>query len=299
MKIRFEYFWPQFNPKDFFLLEYFDSPEIVSDDTYDYLIISVFPNKFIPINLNAKIIVFNGEHPSYINNRLVKNGIKPDIQIGFIDSNNYDYPVKKLYFPLWLLYYPKFNQEFIDEIESKKNITQQDINQKKFCCLINSHDNNNTRRPIYNTLSNIGRIDCPGVLMNNCDRKLVGTTSEDKIDFMNLYIFNICSENAPGRLYLTEKLPQALNSCCIPIYHGDLSDINLKIFNKERMIIVDDFSPNTLLQLKKKINKLFDNKHDLKKFYLKPIFNPGAIDEYTRFMVEFKNKFKRLLLSFN
>ena len=295
MKIRFEYFWPGFNPKDFFLLEYFDSPEIVSDDTYDYLIISVFPNKLFSIKKEAKIIVFNGEHPSYIKNRLVMNGIKPDIQIGFIDSNNYDYPVDKLYFPLWLLYYPKFNQEFIDEIESKKNITQQDINQKKFCCLINSHDTNNTRRPIYNYLSNIGRIDSPGVLMNNCDRKLVGTTSEDKIAFMNLFIFNICSENFYGKLYLTEKLPQALNSCCIPIYHGDLSDINLKIFNKDRIIIVDDFSPNTLLQLKKKIKKLFDNKHDLKKFYLKPIFNPGAMDVYTRFVEEFKNKFKRLL----
>lgn len=295
MKIRFEYFWSGFNPKDFFLLEYFDLPEIVSDDTYDYLIISVFPNKLFPIKKGAKIIVFNGEHPSYINNRLVINGIKPDIQIGFIDSNNYDYTVDKLYFPLWLLYYPKFNQEFIDEIELKKNITQQEINNKKFCCLINSHDNNNTRKPIYNLLSNIGRIDSPGILMNNCDRKLVGTTSEDKINFMNFYIFNICSENSYGSLYLTEKLPQALNSCCIPIYHGDLSDINLKIFNKDRMIIVDDFSSHKMLELKKKIKKLFDNKHDLKKFYLKPIFNPGALDEYKRFMEEFKNKFKNLL----
>ena len=131
--------------------------------------------------------------------------------------------------------------------------------------------------------------------MNNIDRRLCGTTSEDKIAFMNFFIFNICSENFYGKLYFTEKLPQALNSCCIPIYHGDLSDINEKIFNKDRMIIVDDFSPNTMIQLKKKIKKLFDNKHDLKKFYLKTIFNPGAIDEYTRFVEEFKNKFKSLL----
>jgi len=295
MKIRFEYFWPGFDPKDFFLLKYFDEPEIVSDDSYSYLIISVFPNKLFSIKKEATIIVFNGEHPSYINNRLIMNGIKPHIQIGFVDSNKYDYPVEKLYFPLWFLYYPNFNQKFIDEIELKKNITQQDINNKRFCCLINSHDNNNTRIPIYNYLSNIARIDSPGVLMNNCDRKLVGTTSEDKIAFMNSYIFNICSENFYGRLYFTEKLPQALNSCSIPIYHGDLSDINLKIFNKDRMIIVDDFSPNTMIQLKKKIKKLFDNKHDLKKFYLKSIFNPGAFDEYTKFVEVFKNKFQSLL----
>jgi len=295
MKIRFEYFWPQFNPKDFFLLEYFDSPQVVSDDSYDYLVLSVFPNKLFSIKKEAKIIVFNGEHPSYIRERLVINGIKPDIQIGFVDDYNYDYSVVKLYYPLWILYYPQFDQKFIDEIEAKKNITLEGINQKKFCCLINSHDNNNTRKPIYNVLSNISRIDCPGVLMNNIDRRLCGTTSEDKIAFMNFFIFNICSENFYGPLYFTEKLPQSLNSCCIPIYHGDLSDINEKIFNKDRMIIVNDLSPNSMLQLKKKIKKLFDNKHDLKKFYSRPIFNPGAMDVYTRFVEEFKNKFQSLL----
>ena len=93
MKIRFEYFWPGFNPKDFFLLKYFDEPEIVSDDSYSYLILSVFPNKLLSIKDSAKIIVFNGEHPSYINDRLVRIGIKPDIQIGFIDYNSYDYMV--------------------------------------------------------------------------------------------------------------------------------------------------------------------------------------------------------------
>jgi hypothetical protein len=295
MKIRFEYFWPGFNPKDFFLLEYFDSPEIVVDDSYSYLVISVFPNKLFPIKEDAMIIIFNGEHPSYIKDRIVRLGIKPNIQIGFIDSNTYNFKVEKLLYPFWFLYYPKFNQEFIDEIEANKNITLEGINQKKFCCLINSHDNNNTRKPIYNILSNIGRIDCPGVLLNNCDRRLCGTTSEDKIKFMNSYVFNISSENSYGPLYFTEKLPQSLNSGCIPIYHGDLSDINEKIFNKDRMIIVNDLSPNTLLQLKKKIKKLYDNKCDLLKFYRKPIFNPGAIDEYTRFVEEFKNKFKSLL----
>ena len=252
MKIRFEYFWPQFDSKDFFLLKYFDNPEIVSDDSYSYLILSVFPNKLLTIKNGAKIIVFNGEHPSYINDRLVRIGIKPDIQIGFIDSNKYDYKVEKLYLPLWILYYPDFNQQKIDEIEEIKNITQQEINQKKFCCLINSHDTNNTRKPIYNLLSNIGRIDSPGLLLNNMDRRLCGSTSEDKIKFMKSYVFNICSENSYGVQYLTEKLPQSLNSGCIPIYHGDLSGYNEKIFNKDRMIIINDLSPDSLLQLKKR-----------------------------------------------
>lgn len=299
MKIRFEYFWAGFDPQSFFLLDLFDSPKVVFDDSYDYLVLSVFPNKIFPIINSAKIIVFNGEHPSYIKNRIIKLGIKPHIQIGYIDFENYDYVVKKIYYPLWILYYPNFSQQFIDEIESKKNITIEEINKKKFCCLINSHDNNLTRKPIYNVLSKIDNIDCPGLLLNNLDRKLVGTTSEDKIKFMNSYIFNICSENSIGSKYVTEKLPQALNSCCIPIYYGDLSEdlygINEKIFNVERVIQVNELSPNSMKILNKKIRKLFDNKYDLKKFYCKPIFNTGAINEYTKFIEEFKNKFKSLL----
>jgi hypothetical protein len=287
MKIRFEYFWGGFNPKDFFLLKYFDSPEIVTDDDYDYLILSVFPTKKFEINPQAKIIVFNGEHPSYVNSRIISLGIKPNIIIGYTDNINYLFPVKKLYYPLWILYYPNFNQQLITEIESKK-----DINNKKFCCLINSHDNNSTRKPIYNLLSIIDRIDCPGLLLNNIDRKLVGTTSEDKINFMRGYIFNICSENFYGTKYFTEKLPQAIHSGCIPIYNGDLSDINSKIFNSDRIILVKDMSPSSMLQLKKKIKNLFDNKYDLLKFYSKPIFTDNAYEEYKKFIEDFEEKIK-------
>jgi hypothetical protein len=292
MKIQFEYFWGGFNPKDFFLLKYFDNPEIVTTDDYDFIILSVFPNKKLQINSSAKIIVFNGEHPDYVRSRIISLGIKPNIVIGYIDTYNYFYPVKKIYYPLWLLYYPQFDDKFILDIELNKHITIQDINKKKFCCLINSHDNNVTRKPIYNALTIIDRIDCPGLLLNNLDRSLVGTSSEDKLKFMNSYIFNICSENIRGIKYLTEKLPQALNSCCIPIYYGELSDINQRIFNQDRIIIVDDFSSNTMTQLRKKIKKLFDNKCDLLKFYKKPIFTDNAYDEYKKFIEDFETKFK-------
>jgi hypothetical protein len=296
MKIRFEYFWGGFNPKDFFLLKYFDSPEIVSGDEYDYLILSVFPTKKLEIKDTARIIVFNGEHPSYVNSRIVALGIKPHIIIGYTDDINYLFPVKKLYYPLWFLYYPNFDDKFIKEFESKKDIKINDINEKKFCCLINSHDNNSTRKPIYNSLSTIDRIDCPGLLLNNLSRTLVGTSSEDKINFMCGYIFNICSENFYGTKYLTEKLPQALNSGCIPIYYGDLSDINSKIFNPDRIITVKDMSPSSMLQLKKKIKKLFDNRCDLLKFYSKPIFTSNAYDEYKKFIEDFEMKIKVMVM---
>lgn len=291
MKIRFEYFWPGFIPKDFFLLKYFENPEIVLDNSYDYLILSVFPYKSITIKNTAKIIVFNGEHPDYIKNRIISLGIKPTIQLGFIDSYLYDYNVHKLYFPLWLLYYPNFNHQFINDIELKKDITIEELDKRKFCCLINSHDMKNTRKPIYNLLSKINNVDCPGILLNNVDRQLVGTTTEDKVKFMSSYIFNICSENYLGSLYVTEKLIQALHSCCIPIYYGDISNINSKIFNLNRIIVVNDFSSESMLLLKNKITNLFNNKNNLLNFYKQPIFNSNAINDYNNFIKEFEYNF--------
>jgi len=295
MKIRFEYFWGGFDPKDFFLLKYFNSPEIVTSDNYDYLILSVFPNKNININKFAKIIVFNGEHPDYIQTRIVALGIKPHIMIGFVDNNEYDFSTIKLYYPLWLLYYSDINQSTIDEIELKKNISIQDLCNKKFCCLINSHDINLTRTPIYNELSKINKIDCPGLLLNNINRQLVGSSSDDKINFMNSYIFNICSENRYGSGYLTEKLPQALNSACIPIYHGDLTDFHKKIFNQDRIILQIKLDSTSMVELKKTIKKLYGNKNHLFKFYKKPIFNSQALTEINKFKEDFEKKIIQLI----
>jgi hypothetical protein len=278
MRLRYEAFWPGFNPNDFFITKYFNTYNLVNDSTYDILICSIFPrNTITNLNKNGKIIIFNGEHPSYIINFIRITGLKPDILIGFTDIEqsvlNEIYPNKLpllLYYPLWILYYDKlFTQEYFDMKNKELDlITFEEFNKKKFCCLINSHDNNNSRTPIYNYFLKASKqVDCPGSLLNNINKQLVGTSSEDKIKFMKEYKFNICSENKYGYGYLTEKLPQALDSLSIPVYVGceDSTKINFKIFNKDRVIFIKN---NNFEELDKIIN---DDKK-IYEIYKKPIF---------------------------
>jgi len=289
IKLRYEAFWPGFNPNDFFITKYFNEYILVNDNSYDLLVCSVFPKYIFSTNNTGKILIFNGEHPSYIINFILNTGIKPDIFMGFTDIEKNvlrqiygDNLPFNLYYPLWILYYDKeFSQEYFDKKNKEiENISKDNFINRNYCCLINSHDNNNSRKPIYNFLiNNNKKIDCPGKLLNNMDPKLVGSSSEDKLNFMKNYKFNICSENKYGMGYLTEKLPQCMDSTCIPIYVGcdDESKINFKIFNKERVIFIKD---NNFSQLSDIIN----NDDITYELFKKPIFNENSFQILSKYM---------------
>ena len=294
VKLRYMHFWPGLKPEDFFITKYFDNYEITNNNDYDILVCSVFPNEYYLANnipKHAKVILFNGEHQSYIINYINNTGIKPDILIGFTDIpqnilkeiyNDKSLPLI-LYYPLWILYYDAvFTQEYFDKKnEEVANITFEEFEKKKLCCLINSHDNNNTRTPIYNYIRQLNyEIDCPGRLYNNMDNKLVGTSSEDKLKFLNNYKFNICSENRYGHGYFTEKLPQCMDGKCIPLYIGcnDENKINYKIFNKERVIFIND---NNDLN---KIKLIINNDKLLYNIYTKPIFVENSYKYFKNYM---------------
>ncbi len=291
VKLRYEYFWPGLNPNDFFITKYFNSPTITYNDDYDILVCSVFPNRYINICPKAKIILFNGEHPSYIVNFIQQTNIKPHILMGFSDIPteiikelyNNSYQPTIIYYPLWILYYDNiFSQEYFNKKnEEVNNITREEFDKKRICCLINSHDMNNVRTPIYNFIKlNNGGVDCPGRLLNNMDNKLVGTTSEDKLKFMNNYKFNICSENKYGYGYVTEKLPQCMDALCIPLYIGckDTNKINYKIFNINRVVFMDKSDSF------EKLKELLDSPDKQYEIYKQPIFNNDSFKILKNFM---------------
>jgi hypothetical protein len=112
----------------------------------------------------------------------------------------------------------------------------------------------------------------------------VGTSSEDKLKFMKNYKFNICSENKYGMGYLTEKLPQCMDSTCIPLYVGcnDLNKINFKIFNKDRVVFINnnDF---------KELEEIINNKDKIYEIFKKPIFNENSYQHLSKYMKMIKD----------
>ncbi|MDR3169922.1 MAG: hypothetical protein LBU27_09650 [Candidatus Peribacteria bacterium] len=73
------------------------------------------------------------------------------------------------------------------------------------------------------------------MLFHNLDETI---GENDKISFLQQYRFNICPENTLEKGYVTEKLVDAIQGGCVPIYRGMLDEWDKQIFNKEAIIYI-------------------------------------------------------------
>ncbi len=150
-----------------------------------------------------------------------------------------------------------------------------EIHNKRFCILINRHDMGNTRTPIYNALSKYGNIDCPGKLFNNCSNIELNKIGIPK--YVNRYKFIICSENYgedhPG--YITEKIINACLSGAIPIYFGKLDLEDLKVFNINRILLLNSTNINMISE---QVGELLRNPAAFEELYRQPVFMETAYD---------------------
>ena len=152
-----------------------------------------------------------------------------------------------------------------------------DINNKKFCFLANRHDPGNTRAPIYTELAQFSFIDCPGKLFNNCSNEELNAIGN--VEYTKKYLFNICSENyisssQPG--YITEKLMNTCLGGAIPIYFGELDATDEKIFNRDRILFLNDENPHEIAE---RVKRLMINREELEQFYRQPVFMETAYAE--------------------
>ena len=150
------------------------------------------------------------------------------------------------------------------------------INDKKICFMANRHDWGNTRVPIYEKISQFAFIDCPGKLLNNCSNEEINLIGN--VEYAKKYLFNICSENfisssQPG--YITEKLMNACLGGAIPIYFGELDDVDEKIFNRNRILFLNNENTNEIAE---KVKRLIVNRSNCEQFYRQPVFMETAYE---------------------
>jgi hypothetical protein len=174
---------------------------------------------------NIPKLLMNGENPTTHTRR---DKLWPCIKLVdyVIDFNRYttksnpDCPtnLKSIHFPFWL-----WNEINGVRWNSEKNPVsrlnegwQRKTEIKYLATCVAGHDRNNTRLPIIQELQKHGLVACPGKLVSNCPPIAPGYPA--KIDFIAQSRFNICSENSPGPGYFTEKIFNALEAGCKPIY---------------------------------------------------------------------------------
>lgn len=305
-KICFINFWNTFNYNNNFITSLFEKYKIefviTSKDDADILIVGTFIDKedydFI-LNCNKIKFLYITEPISKIYCHaysLFKSEIF-HLVFGCIENN-----IEKNFckFPLYLLYsdYYYKNNKFNEINDSINNFKEDDsfLKNKKFCVLINSHDNFGTRTKIYNNIKLIENIDCPGKLFNNCSNSELNSIGN--IEFIKKYIFNICPENTRCEFngYITEKLMNSCLATAIPIYYGYFDDIDERIFNKERIIFFDTNDQKSIEDTYNFVNKLYNNKDEMKKFYFQKIFKDNACEVINELEINLINNIKKFLI---
>ena len=283
--------WEGFNTqKDIFYLKLFGNNkkiQIINDDIYksDIVIAGSFINNE---NANLLLDIYNNhkniELILYITEPignyfiqafdLLQLNIFKKIFGCIVFNNNLAFK-----YPLYLNNFENLSniRELLQNTNSYvKNIP---IFNKKFGCLINRHDDGNTRTNIYKLLNTIyNDIECPGQLLNNCPNTVLNEIGN--IEYIKQFIFNICPENFKTKFngYITEKL---LNCClggAIPIFFGHFDDFDSKIFNKNRIIFFDPENASSLIDTFIFVKNLYENKSQLEQFYRQDVFVDSAYE---------------------
>lgn len=189
-----------------------------------------------------------------------------------------------LRFPLWLLYMfpPESNEyEIINKCSALSNPGV--FTKTKFASLLARHDLNGIRTEIFFKMQTVGRIDCDAKLLHNND-DLKSRFNDQKSQYLKNYKFNICPENSDCSGYVTEKLFEAIESGCIPVYWGSENKPEPDVLNHEAILFWKEGEDNSALIQKVKL--IHENESSFREFSSQPRLLPSAgeyvIDRFQR-----------------
>lgn len=287
--IQFYNWWSQ-RTEDIWLYRFVKNRGILEDTNKTICFCSVLGNRAVDEMINEGVkVFFTGEN---IHQKLYQqyadymlDDHKTDLALGFdfLDNDRY------LRFPLWVMY--MFAPESgYDDIKRRCNELRfpQIGNRNKFAALISRFDKNGLRKEIYDSVSQIGRIDCPGVLLHN-DDSLVSDFGDNKVKYLKQFVFNICPENSDNYGYVTEKCWQAIQAGCIPIYSGSCNKPEEGILNHNAIIF---WNNGTGLET---IRELHNDKDAIDHFLHQPRLLPDAEDLISEMFYSLESRLSSLL----
>ncbi|MBC9913035.1 glycosyltransferase family 10 domain-containing protein [Chitinophaga varians] len=286
-------FWPGQASKDLWLYHFVTARfgDILHKDN-SLLLSSLFGEKsHIRKSPSKTKVFFSGEN-------LARFPKYRDYCADFVDvSIGFDYIHRPGYvrFPLWLLFLFEADSTYasikakVDGIRQNAGSTIAD--KQRFCSLICSHDKNGNRKKLFELISTVEKVDSAGKFMNNTD-SLKKEFHDNKVDFLRQYKFNICPENTDRHGYVTEKVFEAIQCGCIPIYWGDNNNPEPAILNKEAILFYDKKNPAALLN---KVKTLQTNPQAYTDFVMQDRFRPDAADRIYEMFVTLENSISMAL----
>lgn len=110
-----------------------------------------------------------------------------------------------------------------------------------FCAFVQRNRRAMLRRWIFRLLSLYRTVDAPGTVDSNCPP--IGPTRSDKLSFLQTRRFAIAFENTSHPGYVTEKIVDAFQAGCVPIYWGSSR-------------VTEEFNPSTFIDFHREEAKI-------------------------------------------
>ena len=123
------------------------------------------------------------------------------------------------------------------------------------------------------------------------DDDLRGKYNNDKIAYLQQFRFNLCPENTNNYGYVTEKVFQAIQSGCIPIYWGNEGYPEPDVLNPEAIVYIDMRNPTEGLSLLKNLN---EDPAAYADFISRPRSLPAAADAIYSYFERAEQKFRQV-----
>lgn len=186
----------------------------------------------------------------------------------YLDAKNY------VRFPYWLFrFFPVTKNK--DIIAAKvKEFNSRCYTKNKFCALIASHDMTGLRTKMICAVNKIETVMLAGKFMQN-DKTLIIDFNNNKHEYLKQFQFNLCPENDVHKGYVTEKIFDALEADCIPIYWGGDVPPEPDVINSKAIILLDPDEPENALHT---IQTLYTNAAAYADFKKNKKLNDYAVD---------------------
>lgn len=244
--IKFYNFWKQDVP-DMWFYRFIQSRNLLKNRDRTICFYSTFGSRDIIGKTKGDLnVFFTGENLKRGGHRLYADHFLNDRNINIALGFEYFDDPRYLRFPLWMLYMfdPESNDDDIIKRCEEINHPLQKNTHSKFACHISSEDILGLRTEICELLSQIESVDCAGKVMHNTD-ELWRVYGDDKMKYISNYKFNICPENSNCLGYVTEKVFEAIDAGCIPIYWGSYNSPEPSVLNTDAILFWEKESDNS------------------------------------------------------
>ena len=287
-------FWPELkNPEDLWFYKFINHRlqgrySTVKPITF----FSVFGKRDkMRMNKNRPRVFYSGENVdlfSEYSDHCIKD---VDLSLGF----DYLQIKNHMRFPLWLTWFfdPTSDSKAIEARVNKMANFTYDFNvERKFCTLISRHDNNGIRAEISDAINDIEPVAFAGAWRNNTT-SLYEEFRDDKASFLRNYKFNICPENSNKSGYVTEKVFEAIEAGCIPVYWGSDNNPEPEVLNKDAILFYDGDKE----ALKRKVSELHSDKMLYREFVSQKKLLPCTAEYVSDMFSDLETRLSQLRLT--